>query len=248
MSTSKSSNAKTNRNTPMEKKKEFEPSFKNGGFWEYYKDLERQFERFLDYVPYLDNNEDVCSFRLSNLMLAIGAHIDSAFKKIVQYPKFSSKYPHLLKKDGMPKKLTIRDYNPIICDYELKKTRVEFKRLPKRDVVFPFSQYEIANGELRTPNWWQTYNDVKHKFSYSFTKANLRQVRDALAGAFLLNVVHEPAIYRLNDFSLIKPKHGIQRYSKTDLDKLLTNSKPWATIETSVFFYDYDNGPTYNPI
>ena len=32
----------------------FEPTFENGGFWEYYRTLERQFEDFLDYVPYLE--------------------------------------------------------------------------------------------------------------------------------------------------------------------------------------------------
>jgi hypothetical protein len=224
----------------------FETTFENGGFWEYYKDLERQFESFLEYVPYLENNENVCSFRLSNLLLSIGAHIDSAFKKIVQFPKISNNYPHLFKNDGSPKKLTIRDYVPIICDYALQSTPVEFKRLPKRDVIFPFSKYEFVNKKLKTPEWWQAYNAIKHDFSRNFIKANLRQVRDALAGAFLLNVVHEPAIGRLNNFGLIKPKNGAPNYSKNDLDNLLTNSNPWATIETPIFFYDYDKGPTYN--
>ncbi len=225
---------------------QFQTTFENGGFWEYYKDLEKQFENFLEYVPYLENNEGVCSFRLSNLLVAIGAHIDSAFKEIVKHPKFSLKYPNLLKKDGSTRKLSIRDYYPIICDYNLQNTPVEFKRIPKRDIIFPFSGYEIIGKNLNTPVWWRVYNAAKHEFSQNFARANLRQVRDALAGAYLLNVIHEPGIRRLNDFGLVKPKHGIQNYSKRDLDKLLINSNPCATIETSVFYYDYDNGPTYN--
>ena len=31
----------------------FTPTFENGGYWEYYKDLEGQFENFLESVPYL---------------------------------------------------------------------------------------------------------------------------------------------------------------------------------------------------
>jgi len=32
-------------------------NFENGIFWELYKDLERQFQDFLEYVPYLSGNE-----------------------------------------------------------------------------------------------------------------------------------------------------------------------------------------------
>jgi len=50
--------------------KKFKPTFANGGFWEHYKDLERQFENFLDYVPCFEDNENTYSFRLANLLLA----------------------------------------------------------------------------------------------------------------------------------------------------------------------------------
>ena len=74
----------------MMTKKRFNPNFENGGFWDYYKDLERQFEDFLVYVPYLEGNEEVYSFKLANLLLGIGAHIDSALKEIAKY----SYFPH----------------------------------------------------------------------------------------------------------------------------------------------------------
>lgn len=46
--------------------------FGNGIFWELYKDLERQFQTFLEYTPYLEGNENVYSFKLLNLILSIG--------------------------------------------------------------------------------------------------------------------------------------------------------------------------------
>ena len=76
--------------------KGFNPSFENGGYWEYYKDLERQFENFLDYVPYLEGNENTYSFRLANMILTVGAHIDSALKKIAEDSIFSGKYPDMI--------------------------------------------------------------------------------------------------------------------------------------------------------
>jgi len=68
--------------------KGFNPTFENGGYWEYYKDLERQFENFLDYVPYLEGNEKTYSFRLASILLSIGSHVDSAFKEMSKYPDF----------------------------------------------------------------------------------------------------------------------------------------------------------------
>ena len=48
-------------------------TFEVGYFWEYYRALERQFIDFLNYVPYMESNEDTYSFRLANIILAIGA-------------------------------------------------------------------------------------------------------------------------------------------------------------------------------
>jgi len=46
-------------------------NFEKGIFWELYGDLERQFENFLDYVPYLEANENTYSFKLLNLILRL---------------------------------------------------------------------------------------------------------------------------------------------------------------------------------
>jgi hypothetical protein len=237
--------------------KGFNPTFDNGGFWEYYKDLERQFENFLEYVPYLEGNEDTYSFRLANLILGIGAHIDSAFKEIANYSAYATKYPLILKNaDGTPNKPTIWNYHPLAEEYELSKQKVTFKRLPTREDVFPFAQYlkaKDATGKeyITCPDWWNAYNDIKHKFSKNFKEAKLKTVRDALAGAFLLNVIHEPASLRLFDYGLLKPKYlpiamweekydnfkGHEMFKERPRDKKI--EYPF-TIETSLFLYDYE--------
>src|SRR4030065_510295 len=105
-----------------EEQKRFNPTFENLGYWEYYKDLERQFENFLEYVPYLSGNEKTYSFRLANQILAIGAHIDSAFKEIAKYPEFSVQYPEILDpktKKGKSRTPNIKDYYPISEIYKL---------------------------------------------------------------------------------------------------------------------------------
>ena len=58
-------------------------NFRNGYFWELYTDLEHQLRDFLEYVPYLPGNEDIYSFRLLNLILSIGGHVDSTLKEMI---------------------------------------------------------------------------------------------------------------------------------------------------------------------
>jgi len=233
--------------------KKFEATFENGGFWEYYIDLERQFENFLEYVPYLDGNEETYSFKLANLILAIGAHIDSAFKEIAMYPNFSSKYPLLVEKvkKGKP---TIKDYHDLVIEYELPQRIVKFKRLPERDELKPFEQYKKINDETITPDWWRVYNKVKHKFKKNFDKANLQNTRNALAGAFLLNVVHKPAIIRLFQMRVAEPKYesfiveyetGAGMPEEPSVEGLVHILKgtiyPPLYVETKLFSFDYEN-------
>ena len=238
----------------MDELKEFNPTFENGGFWEYYKDLERQFEDFLVYVPYLDGNEKTYSFRLANLLLNIGAHVDSAFKEIARYPELSNKYPNILKKaDGTVNKPTIWDYYILANEYNLQKTYVLFKRLPDREMIFPFRDYkkqvnfEDEKEKVQPPYWWDVYNAVKHHFKDNFYRANLKTTRDALAGAFLLNVVHKPAVLRLNDIGLLKPIDPEEGQLITSMieDNFLHNSFPPAIIETNLFYYEYGFGCEY---
>lgn len=242
--------------------KKFKATFENGGFWEYYKDLERQFESFLEYVPYLDGNEETYSFRLASLILAIGAHVDSAFKEIAIYPKFSRRYPKLLQKivTGKPKKPTIGDYLVLAEECKLPQRKVLFKCLPEPQEIMPFQQYEKVGNSLRTPVWWGVYNGIKHEFKKNFGKANLQNTRNALAGAFLINVIHKPAILRLNEYGVLKwppqplegtlaeeYEHALIRMPTHTLEKMLeTNQSLWGFVETSLFIYDYSQDEENN--
>lgn len=224
----------------------FTPIFENGGYWEYYRDLERQFEDFLEFVPYLSGNENTYSFRLANLILAIGAHVDSAFKEMARYPEFLTKYPLiLLGQNGKSKKPTILDYYDLAVEYELPRRVVMFKRLPERERLMPFQQYAKVGGTMETPNWWKIYNGVKHHFGENFEKANLQNTRDALAGAFLLNIIHTPAYIRLIEYRIVTPdpirrteftlKAGWQERIKEFVKK----DKRFGFIETPLFSYKY---------
>jgi hypothetical protein len=227
--------------------KEFKPTFENGGYWEYYKDLERQFENFLEFVPYLSGNEETYSFRLANQILAIGAHIDSAFKEMFRYSDFSTRYPEILQKVN-DEKAKITDYRELEKEYCLSKREVAFKRLPERDIIIPFEQFGLS----KSPDWWHVYNDVKHNFSDNFGKATLQNTRNALAGAFLLNVVHIPAYIRLIEYRVATPQPNGIGYSvftlkegwKEKIKGLIEKGKLLGFVDTPLFRYDYQKKST----
>lgn len=239
------------------KKKGFEPTFENGGFWEYYSDLERQFTEYLAYVPYLEGNEGTYSFRLANLILSIGAHLDSALKEIGKDSTFS-KYsdmnnPKNLK--GKPRLQNVFDFYPISEVYSLPTRIVTFKCLPNKDKLEPFKDYNRESGN-NIPYWWTSYNNIKHHFYESFKEAQLKTIRDALAGAFLINAIHKPSRKRLFDNHLLQPKYqqgttffepyndsfdGQVMYPTRDLR--VTYNNPF-TLETALFTYDYEEPST----
>jgi len=237
-----------------QEEKGFKPDFENGGFWEYYKDLERQFESFLEYVPYLKDNESTYSFRLANIIVAIGAHIDSALKKIAEDPNFSGKYPEMInpkvkkgKNKGGPRDQELMDYYPISEEYKLYEKVVVFKCLPYRENVSPFKEYQKELGKV--PYWWSSYNGIKHNFGNNFKIADIKTIRDALAGAFLLNVIYEPATNRLDKYGLVKDKYPRSCVKENNFFRGKCRQTKFTAIpdyafdcfiETPLFIYTFD--------
>ena len=228
--------------------KRFKPTFANGGFWEYYKDLERQFENFLDYVPYFKDNENTCSFRLANLLLAIGVHIDSGFKELAQASEFSKKYPELVKKISKGR-ARITDYYDLAVELQFSVKKVTFKRLPELEEIAPFQHYEKVGKKEKTPDWWKAYNGIKQNVRKNLSKATLKNTRNALAAAFLLNVMPDPAVLMLAKFGIARADYldksvgvaAIEELGEEPVLAVLENKRKWPLfVETSLFKYSYD--------
>lgn len=238
---------------------EIEPrgdKFEQGIFWELYKDLERQFEGFLEYVPYLEQNENTYSFKLLNLILSVGGHVDSAFKEMARYPFFSNnddcrKILEKLRRSGeniekgdRPIPVSVR-----LClkafekPYQLSQKRVMFKRLPKWEKVQPFKPHD---RKTNAPEWWGIYNGLKHDVSVNMRKANLQTTMNALASAFLMNVIHVPGYTWLYQHGIAKPSlRGAAIFTadvknvKDKIEEFVREGKEyfWGFVETPLFIY-----------
>jgi len=196
----------------------------------------------MSWTPYLEASGDLVDF--------VWTSTRSLYFEVI-CPTFSisgeGRYPEMLNprdKSGRPRKPNIKDYYPIESEYSLSQRKVFLKRIPQRMPVAPFEDYKEIGRSI--PNWWTNHNKIKHSFSKeNFRLANLETAKDALAGAFLLNVVHKPAVFRLNQYGLLKGKYGLPRLDKFSLEDSLKNSKPPVVIETEVFYYDYEENPKY---
>ncbi len=223
----------------------FEVKFEDGGFWEYYRDLERQFENYLEYVPYVEGNEKTYSFKLLNIFLSIGGHIDSALKELARYQRFSEieSCKEILDRAERKEGILVSGIRAFDEIYAINSMTVTFKCIPKRIPITPFN--------CEKPEWWTFYNDLKHDISSNIKKANLETVRDALAGAFLLNVIHEPAALRLFKYGLLKPNYPLSSFVEIISDTFRGQSwyrkrpkygpvEDAFIIETSLFSFDYE--------
>jgi len=233
--------------------------FTDGTFWELYTDLEFQFQGFLKAVPFTKRNEKTHSFRLLNLILSIGGYIDSAFKEMTRYPDFSrnTNCKEILKILKESQKRVKLGKNPFTVSielplkafdsiYRLSNRKVVFKYLPERVEVVPFTPH---NPKTKAPKWWEIYNGLKHDVGKNIENANLKNTRDALAGAFLLNVIHIPAALRLFRYGVTKTDYtgrGIgviavdTGLGETGLQQILKKQRKYPLfVETSVFKYDY---------
>lgn len=233
-------------------------NFESGIFWKLYLDLERQFQDFLEYVPYLPGNENVYSFKLLNLILSIGGHVDSAFKEMARYSEFSDntecKEIVEIIRDSEEKKLQGKAPRSVpisLCLeafdklYRLSKERVILKLTPNFDLLRPFNPF---NTKTKAPEWWEIYNGLKHDVGLNMEKANLENTTLALAGAFLLNVRHIPSALRLYDLGLLKTGdekgekiHGVPACEvllRDQIKELLKSEIPCFT-ESPIFLYNY---------
>jgi len=237
-------------------------NFENGYFWELYLDLEHQLRDFLEYVPYLPGNKNTYSFKLLNLILSIGGHVDSALKEMIRYKGLTTddniknirerlqrceKAVASNSKINNSDKVYMRETFAVFeRKYNLSARIVEYKILPRRQPNQPF--VSIKNAP-RT-SWWSIYNGLKHDVAAALEEATLKNVWDALACAFILNVVHQPGMERLLKYRQLMHDTGWD-YAQTAQQGGIRKSHlaGWAEngtdktvfVETSLFVYKYDS-------
>jgi hypothetical protein len=212
--------------------------------WAVYDDIEKSFLSFLDYVPLTYDHSKVYSHKLLQLILQVGAYVDTSFKEMAVCSLFDGnvKCEAIRKKSAKGQTVNIdlarEAFEPI---YRLSARLVSVKspEYSGRVIVERWAPFdEFKSG--RSPRWWQAYNAVKHDWLANLKEANIQNTLYALASAFLLNVVHKPGLQALARSGLVRGLPPEAKIVAPEITRRILEGKRlpknvYAMVETPLF-------------
>jgi len=158
----------------------FEVGYHTDRFYE----LEEDLIKFLRFMPLeiyntSEKRETVKSPYLADLLIRIGSNIDIFFRKLI-----ISYYIEIDNERKTEKRiyLSVKDYKKLeekFLKRGKKLSGCNVKLIQTGEYLTPFKNWNIA-----TPNWWTSYNHVKHEALIE--EANLNNIMHSLAAFFLL--------------------------------------------------------------
>lgn len=147
------------------KRKEFIDSF-----WNYYLNLENRFINTTQYVEVDKNNYQTFSIEYIGLLQSICAEIDTIMKEICGFNQ--------------------EDFKKISMYYEKIMKDPFFKNIMDEETIYIYKKINIKPfdkwDEENSPQWWKSYNDVKHERVAKYKNGNLKNVLYALSALYIL--------------------------------------------------------------
>lgn len=187
--------------------------------------IESELCRFLQYVPFHEQNKRVWSPKLAIVMGEACALIDSVFR---------SMSPGIVEIKGRRrtrKSLTIDDYRFLFSDQLRLTTRKVVALVWPPFYVTPFAGWNSpVPGQQPCLPWWAVHNDLKHSRADDFTKATLENAIDALAAALIL-------IGLIKEFTRPIIAEGWVEHPQLRLQQLSLSNSLDATVDTQLFSF-----------
>lgn len=141
--------------------------------WNYFIAIERDLEALSRYIEFCEQNLHVFSIELAHLLFAASSEVDVVAKLLCQLIA-----PHSRCRN-------INQYKAVLLP--------AIPDLPTVEVCVPryglsFRPWSNWSGK-QNPNWWRSYNNVKHKRETYFHEATLKNALNA-TGALLIVTTH----------------------------------------------------------
>lgn len=138
--------------------------------WQYLIALDSDLHKCSRFVHINSQNFRTYSIEFVRILLAAGSEIDVVAKILCNSIDSTKSYTN------------INEYRDTII--------AEFPRFPS--MIMDVPQYELQLipwkkwSQNENPDWWRTYNHVKHERNNYFTDANLENTLNAVAGLFVV--------------------------------------------------------------
>lgn len=215
--------------------------FERGKVWFIYNKLEKEFIDTTAYVALEIVHKEVWSEKYGELLIKIGGAVGSFFdlmidsksldneQKVIELrAKIQAERQKPIAKQKESKKKF--EWNPTMADY-----RRAFSQIFQLSTVEVEASYGLTNyGKLRPfrgfrtrpPVWWDSYNKVKHQFFEQIEqKATLENVLGALAGLFVLNILHKESQEYLVKYQNVIVLDYMKSIPKTTILNFIKTSK-----------------------
>ena len=140
--------------------------------WRQFLALEEDLLRVTRYVEFSNENFKTYSIELASLLLGAGSEIDVVAKQICKKLKRSSKANNIGQYGNQ-----IAAAIPTVGKFKLL--------LPKYGLELnPWVNWSAK--PRKNPDWWKSYNNVKHERHNHYNEANLENVLNAIGGLYVL--------------------------------------------------------------
>lgn len=147
--------------------------------YNYYLALEEDLEQVSRFIEFDKQNLNTYSIELAHLLLASSSEVDVVLKEICKLldnsknPRSIDDYRSIFK-EILPKHIFDGFINEVIY-------------IPRYNLDYgPWINWE---NDIN-PNWWQSYNKVKHERSLHYSEANLQNVLNSLGGLLIVVVFY----------------------------------------------------------
>jgi hypothetical protein len=165
--------------------------------WQFFESVDDELHSLSRIIEFARENFSTFSVHLSRLYLSVASEIDVVAKRLCAQIAPAKK----------PK--SISDYRALIMAKfpNFAQLRIE---MPPHELDF---QPWLSWSSGTSPQWWKTYNDVKHERSKYYRDANLGNVLESSAGLLVLLVYfHQPELYSKNP--PIQPDFKVMRIDR----------------------------------
>jgi hypothetical protein len=217
--------------------------FLRGRYWHTYNFLEDKLVAASKYITIDSRNSLSWSEELANLLVMNGNAVDIFFRNMLYCPNIQNNTYYMNYQDIQQDKRNwnIRHFREII---------EPIHHLSNNTLVLPFGigeSQEITpydNFSNYSPNWWESYNHVKHDYYDNIEEANLSNVLNSLGALLTLNALHQCSKSYLIDKGEILSEYQMPKsVMHESLDSNIGLSNGYShynfNIITKVFIYTY---------
>lgn len=201
--------------------------------WNYFLALEKDLENVSRYIEFCKDNLNTYSIELAHLLLSSASEIDTIAKCVcgILAPTTKAKnidqYRKIISTAEENEKMHCAGPETVVPEHLKERISALKVHLPRYNMaLIPWKSW----AEDKNPDWWHSYNNIKHERNNHFNEATLRNALHSVAGLLAIN-------YYYCRLELTKDKPRVRwQYRGKNVTRLMEPSSTFLRFESR--YYD----------